>query len=148
MAVRNYQPDYTDFGISRDRYRELLAFCRQYQEWQAEARSLLGLSAQKYENMPHGSDVGDPVFAVMLKRERLLAKIEMVESVADEVDQGRWRAALIQNICMGRALKFIDPAVLPTSRRNTFYQARRAFFVILDKRIDKIRDSRGDTNAI
>lgn len=146
--MRNYQPDYTDFGISRDRYRELLAFCRQYQEWQAEARSLLGLSAQSYENMPHGSEVGDPVFRVAVKREKLLAKIELVESVADEVDGGQWRAALIQNICMGRALKFIDPGILPTSRRNAFFQQRKMFFLILDKRIDKIRYSRGDDNVL
>lgn len=146
--MRNYQPDYTDFGISRDRYRELLAFCRQYQEWQAEARSLLGVSAQNYEQMPHGNEVGDPVYKVMLKREKLLAKIGVVEEVADEVDGGRWRAALIQNVCMGRALKFIDPAILPTSRRNNFFQQRRAFFILLDKRIDKIRYSRGDTLEI
>lgn len=146
--MRTYNPDYTDFGISRDRYRELLAFCRQYQEWQAEARSLLGVSAQSYEQMPHGNEVGDPVYKVMLKREKLLAKIGVVEEVADEVDGGRWRAALIQNVCMGRALKFIDPAILPTSRRNSFFQQRRAFFILLDKRIDKIRYSRGDTSEI
>lgn len=146
--MRTYNPDYTDFGISRDRYRELLAFCRQYQEWQAEARSLLGVSAQSYEQMPHGNEVGDPVYKVMLKREKLLAKIGVVEEVADEVDGGRWRAALIQNVCMGRALKFIDPAILPTSRRNNFFQQRRAFFILLDKRIDKIRYSRGDASEI
>ena len=144
--MRNYIPNFTDFGISQDRYRELLWFCRQYQEWKAEAASLLGLSAQQYEQRPHGSDVGDPVFRVAVKRERLLAKIELVESVAEEVDGGRWRAALIQNICMGRALKFIDPVILPTSRRNAFFQQRRLFFIILDKRLDENRYP-GGTNS-
>lgn len=146
--MRNYQPDYTDFGISRDRYRELLAFCRQYQEWKAEAGSLLGVGAQRYSSMPHGTDVSDPVFRVVLRRENLLAKIQLVEDVAQAVDNGRWRAALIQNICMGKALKFIDPAILPTSRRNAFYQQRRAFFDLLNRRLAEIRYSRGDTSAL
>jgi len=146
--MRSYQPDYTDFGISRDRYRELLSFCRQYQEWKAEAGSLLGVKAQTYSHQPHGSGVGDPVFRVAARREHLLAKIQMVEQVADQVDEGRWRAALIQNICMGRALRFIDPAILPTSKRNTFYAQRRAFFVLLNQRMNEIRYSGGDTSEV
>lgn len=146
--MRNYQPDYTDFGISRDRYRELLSFCRQYQEWKAEAASLLGVRAQSLSHMPHGTDVGDPVFRVAVRREHLLAKIQLVEQVADQVDGGRWRAALIQNICMGRALRFIDPAILPTSRRNAFYDQRRAFFLLLNHRLNEIRYSGGDTPEI
>lgn len=146
--MRNYLPDYTDIGISKDRYRELIWFCRQYQEWKAEAASLLGLSAQQYEQRPRGSDVGDPVYRVAVKREKLLAKIELVEAVANEIDGGRWRAALIQNICMGRALKFIDPAIMPTSRRNDFFNKRRMFFILLDKRIDEIRYPRGTTSDI
>ena len=146
--MRNYIPNFTDFGISQDRYRELLWFCRQYQEWKAEAASLLGLSAQQYEQRPHGSEVGDPVYRVAVKRERLLAKIELVESVAEEVDGGRWRAALIQNICMGRALKFIDPVILPTSRRNAFFQQRRMFFIILDKRLEENRYPGGTKSDI
>ena len=137
--MRNYLPDYTDFGISRERYRELLAFCRQYSEWKAEAASLLGVGAVRYSSMPRSTDVGDPTFRAAARRERLTAKIALVERVASEVDGGRWRAALIQNICMGRALRFIDPVILPTSRTNDFYRQRRAFFVLLDQEMDEAK---------
>lgn len=143
--MRTYQPNYTDVGISRDRYRELLSFCRQYQEWKAEAASLLGVGAQQYSVMPHGTDPGDPVGRAVMRRERLLAKCALVERVAEAVDDGRWRAALIQNICMGKALHFIDPVILPTSRRNDFYRQRRAFFVLLDEEIEK-NDTHGAIN--
>ena len=134
--MRTYQPDYTDFGISRDRYRERLYYCRQYQEWKAEASSLLGVGSQQYEAMPHGSEPGDPVGRAAERRERLLEKCAVVERVADSIDGGRWRAALIQNICMGRALHFIDPVILPTSRRNDFYRQRREFFILLNEVLD------------
>ena len=146
--MRTYQPDYTDFGISRDRYRELLSFCRQYQEWKAEAGSLIGVGAQRYSVMPHGSEVSDPVFRMAARRERLIEKINLVEETAQQIDGGRWRAALIQNICMGRALRFIDPAILPTSRRNDFFQQRRAFFVLLNARLNEIRYSGGDASVV
>lgn len=135
-GVRTYQPDYTDFGISRDRYRQLLYYCRQYREWMAEASSLLGVGAQQYSVMPHGSEVGDPVARAVMRREQLVAKCARVERVADCVDGGRWRAALIQNICMGKALHFIDPAILPTSNRNDYYKARREFFILLNRELD------------
>lgn len=146
--MRNYQPDYTDFGISRERYRELLAFCRQYSEWKAEAGSLLGVGAQRYSSMPRGNEVSDPTYRAAVRREHLLDKIALVESVAGEIDGGRWRAALIQNICMGRALRFIDPVIMPTSRRNDFYHQRRLFFIVLDRRLSEIRYPRGDDSVV
>ena len=137
--MRIYHPDYTSFGISRERYKELLAFCRQYQEWKAEASSLLGVGAQKYSSMPHGTDVGDPVFKMVARREVLLDKIRLVEEVAEAVDGGKWRAALIQNICMGKALRFIDPVLLPTSHQNSFYKQKKTFFLLLNQKLnDKV----------
>ena len=141
--MRTYQPDYTDFGISRDRYRELLYFCRQYQQWKAEASSLLGVGAQQYSTMPHGTDVSDPVGKAVQRRERLIGKCLIIERIADRIDGGKWRAALIQNICMGKALHFIDPVILPTSNRNEFYKQRRQFFILLNEELDKKDDTHG-----
>lgn len=148
LDMRTYVPDYTDIGISRERYRELISFCRQYPEWKAEASSLLGVSAVKYSDMPTGSGVGDPVFRTAVRREKLISKIELVEHIADMIDGGQWRPALIQNICLGKALKFIDQTLLPTSRRDSFFKARRAFFVMLNERMNEIEYSRGTDTVV
>ena len=140
--MRMYIPDYSELGISKSRYRELVNFCHQYQEWKAEAASLLGVGAQQYSTMPHSTDPGDPVGRAVIRRERLLDKCALVERVADSVDGGQWRAALIQNVCMGKALYAIDPVILPTSKRNTFYQQRRQFFALLHAELEN-RYSRG-----
>ncbi len=130
--MRNYIPHYARYGIPAARYNELRAFCLQYPLWQAEAKSLLCVSAQKYSSMPHGTGVSDPTARAVERREKLKVKIDMVESVARAVEGGRWYTALIQNCCMGRGLAAIDPEILPTSNRNAFYVARRLFYLMLD----------------
>lgn len=132
--MRNYVPHYQKYGLSTARYNELRAFCLQYPLWRAEAESLLGVGAQQYSAMPHGSGVGDPVARAAERRERLIDKIGLVEAAARTVDGGKWYTALIQNCCMGRGLAAIDPTILPTSNRNAFYLARRAFYVFLDEK--------------
>ena len=131
--MRTYHPDYSQYGISRERYNELRAFCRQYPEWKSMAASLIGVGAQNYNPMPRaGGTVTDPVARLVEKREALVRKIDLVEGVARKVDEGRWYSALIQNICLGLALEYIDPILMPTSRRNEYYKRRREFFVLLD----------------
>ena len=137
---RYYEPNYTRFGITRERYRELLNFCRQYPQWQAELRSLSYLGAQQYSDMPHGTDVGDPVARMVERRDRLREKIDLVERVARTVDGGRWYAALIQHVCMNRPLHYIDQTLLPTANRNAFYEQRKAFFVLLNIAREEKRD--------
>ena len=75
--VMRYLPCWKQIGISADRYRELLHFCRQYPEWKTEANSLLGIRAIKMDGLPHGNGVSDPVAMAAEKRERLMSKIEM-----------------------------------------------------------------------
>ena len=130
--MRTYHPDYTKWGISRERYNELRAFCRQYPEWKAAAASLLGVGAQSYSAGSRGSDVPDPVARLVEKREITLRKIDTVERVARMVDNGRWYAVIIQNVCMGRALDYIDAALMPTSHRQEYFRRRREFFILLD----------------
>ena len=128
-----YLPCWKQIGISQDRYRELLHFCRQYPEWKREASSLLGIKAVKMDGQPHGSNVGDPVAAAAEKREKLMERIGIVDRCAKAVDSGAWYASIIQNVCIGRAYEQMDRALMPTSDRNAYFKRRREFFELLDK---------------
>ena len=134
---RTWVPDWTEYGISRERYRELLAFCHQYPEWKSEAASLIGIGAQNYEERISGGDVPSQVVRQAERRELLVDNINLVERVAGLVEHGAWYAALIQNVCMRKPHACIDPAIMPTSRRNEFYRARRTFFVLLNEAANK-----------
>ena len=131
-----YVPCWKQIGISKDRYIELLHFCRQYPEWKIEANSLLGIRAIKMDGQPHGSGKSDPVAMAAEKREKLIEKIQIVDECAKRIRIGEWYAAIIQNVCMGRAYAQLDATIMPTSFRQAFFAARREFFDLLDKRKD------------
>ena len=128
-----YLPCWKQIGISQDRYRELLHFCRQYPEWKTEANSLLGIRAIKMDGMPHGAGKSDPVAAAAEKREKLIEKIGIVDTCAKAVDGGAWYASIIQNVCIGRSYEQMDRALMPTSDKNAYFRKRREFFELLDK---------------
>lgn len=128
-----YLPCWQQIGISKDRYQELLHYCRQYPEWKTEANSLLGIKAVKMDGQPHGSGKSDPVAMAAERRDRLLNKIQLVDDCAREIGGGEWYAAIIQNVCIGRPYEQMDRALMPTSERNAFFKIRRMFFEKLNK---------------
>ena len=132
-----YTPCWKQIGISVDRYRELLHFCRQYPEWKTEANSMVGVRAIKMDGMPHGSGTSDPVAVAAEKRERLLAKIDIVDECAKAIGEGAWFAAIIQNVCIGRPYEQMDRALMPTSDKNAYFRRRREFFELLNKKTEK-----------
>ena len=129
-----YLPCWKQIGISQDRYRELLHFCRQYPEWKTEANSLLGIRAIKADGMPHGNGKSDPVAMAAEKRDRLMEKIAIVDECAKAIDGGAWYASIIQNVCIGRSYEQMDRALMPTSDANAYFKMRGEFFEILNKR--------------
>ena len=137
--MRSYTPRWiTQHGISPSRYAELRAFCRQYPEWKVEAASMLGTAGAGTESAPRGSEPGDPTGRAVERRERILAKIALVESCAAAIDGGRWYQALILNACNGMSydcIRDLHPATLRTSMVGQFFKARHAFFCLLDQRM-------------
>ena len=143
--MREYRINMSIWGISKWAYEELRAFCRQYPEKKAEANALLGVKSSyhvvEYTEtdgqmagtvMPRGNTTSNPVEDTVMKRLRLLEDCDLIDRVAAEVDGGDWTEALILNICYGKGYEYIDPAILPTSKRNAFFQARREFFYKLN----------------
>ena len=128
-----YLPCWQQIGISKDRYQELLHYCRQYPEWKTEANSLLGIKAVKMDGQPHGRGKSDPVAMAAERRDRLLNKIQLVDDCAREIGGGEWYAAIIQNVCIGRPYEQMDRALMPTSEKNAFFKIRRMFFDLLNK---------------
>ena len=129
-----YLPCWKQIGISQDRYRELLHFCRQYPEWKTEANSLLGIRAIRADGQPHGNGKSDPVAVAAEKRERLIEKIRIVDECAMAIDGGVWFASFIQNVCIGKPYEQMDRALMPTSDRNAYFKKRREFFDLLNKK--------------
>lgn len=129
-----YVPCWKQIGISKDRYIELLHYCRQYPEWKFEANSMLGVRAVRITGLPSGGGKSDPVAQAVARREKLMSKVELIEDCAVAVGQGEWVMAIIQNVCYGKPYSALNITVLPSSNRNHFFRMRREFFALLDKK--------------
>lgn len=133
--MRRYVPDYSDVGISRDRYRELLYYCRQYPEMVATANDKLYLSAQQYKQTRHADGVvSDPTLRAVISREAIKARMKVIEDAAMEAAP-EWYSVLITNVCYAQPLSSINPAILPTSHLHDYYPVKKRFFVCLDARL-------------
>ena len=135
--ARNYIPSWDRIGISKDRYVELLRFCRQYRQWELEAESMLGVRGKALDGMPHGNGLGDPVAAAAGRRERLLRKMQLVEDCAMRVGGGKWFIALIHNVCDKMSYYEINPDMMPSLHKQDFYKARKEFFILLNEAVDE-----------
>lgn len=132
-----YIPCWKQIGIPKDRYLELLHFCRQYPEWQMEAASMIGIRGMKTDGLPRGTRRKDPVAAAAERREQLMRKIGIVDECARTIGNGEWYTAIIQNVCMAKPYSMIDKELMPTSDKNAYFKKRREFFDLLDKRTEK-----------
>lgn len=113
------------YGISPERYRELLHFCRQYNEWKSKAN--YGLSAINNDGMPHGKSISNPTMQQALKNQKYLANINMIEETCKEADIDIW-TYLLKNVTTGMTYE-----EMPVPRgRAQFYSSRRKFFFMLD----------------
>lgn len=133
-------PPSVPHSISRYAYAELRAFCRQYGEKKSKAAALAGVSSPALTGMPHAPGVSDPVTRAMERREKLLRDCAMIERAASAPSGGAYYHALILNCCHGVGYVYLDPSILPSSKRSAFFMARREFFWTLWN----IKNSDGD----
>lgn len=127
--MRKYAIKLDDYGISKYRYYELSAFCRQYADKRMQLAELRGLGAVANDGMPHGNGVGDPTARKGEAALALSEDIKLIEDTAREVDPLNW-AALLKNVTDG--LPYEQMQVF--CGRRQFYESRRKFFWLLDQR--------------
>lgn len=128
------------WNISWDEYKELVYFCRQYEQKRRDAEAMLTIRGSTpspvygkdgtAEFMPYGSGgISDPVALAAEKRERLIRDIRMIEKAAklagDEL--APW---LLRNVTGKAGITRIIADGCPISERQ-FYRMRRRFFFIL-----------------
>lgn len=115
------------YGITRDRYRELMYFCMQYPEWKSHIE--YGLSGVSQDGQPHGNTVSNPVETQGMKNAEYAYKINMVDDAAAEADKFLQKY-IIKAVTEGTSFEYL---YAPCGRRQ-FYEARRKFFYILSKK--------------
>ena len=127
--MRDYDLRLDGYEISRWEYKELLAFCRQYEAKKTKAADLLYKTTGNLTGMPRGSNRSDPVCASAVQRDRLLRDCELIEQAAIEADPGGYQA-IIKNVTQG--IVYERSGYL--GGRRQFFEKRRKFFFLLRNR--------------
>lgn len=123
-------------GMNRWRYRELQAYCRQYPEWARKAEGYLQAKTQILSDMPKATRSISEVEYAVLKREKYLQRMQIIEQCAKEADPCLHKA-IIQNVCYGKSFGHLQ-GVAYCGNRNKFFRARRAFFVLLHEKLNEV----------
>ena len=124
--MRTYNLRLDQYNISNAMYRELLYFCRQYDDKRQRAAMARGLSAVKMDGMPHGTGTGDPTAAKAARAARLQADVDLIDQTAREAAD-ELAPYLIRNVTRGIPY---DCLGVPCGV-NQFGKMRRRFFYLL-----------------
>ncbi len=117
------------YGISKYRYRELSNFCLQYKEFKKERLNCYSLDGSVLDGMPRGNYLSDPTMNKAEKAIRLGNYIELIEQTAIEAC-GDLYPYIIKAVTEGLTWDFL----LPPCGRRQFYNERRKFFFLLNKK--------------
>lgn len=114
------------YGISKNRYRELANFCLQYREFVAEKQSCYSLDGKPMNGMPRSAGVSDTT-ARKAERAYILGKhIELIEQTAIEAGGSLYQWFLK---AVTEDMRWED--LMPPCGRRQFYEKRRQFFFLL-----------------
>ena len=123
------------YYLPRHRYLELVHFCLQYPEWKARLQMLTDLTARGIGTGVSGMP-GNETERIALERIALKNKIELVERVCRETDEGLW-FYLLQGVTEeGCSYTYLRNMMDIPCGRNMYHDKRRAFFWRLDKERD------------
>lgn len=122
------------YGISKKRYKELCGFCEQYPEWKRHINNYSYISpAFKTSEGRAIGNISDPTFNAAVKLEKYIQYCQLIEDTAKEVDADCWQF-LVDAICYEVPPKYlINVKGMPISIAS-FYNRRRYFFYLLDKK--------------
>lgn len=125
-----------DYGISRNRYKELKAFCLQYDEKKSRIQYGTSGSPPIWEGGASGSGfAGKPVERQAIENESYVKDCRMIEEAAIRANPGIWKY-ILRSVTQDLPYELVEYdeelGEIPMCR-NDFYGTRRLFFAILNK---------------
>lgn len=123
-----------DYGISKNRYKELKAFCLQYDEKKSKIQ--YGLPSPRQDGMPGGSiSTNSPVEQQAIENALYLRDIRMIEEAAVRADPKLWKY-ILRSVTQDLAYEFVmydeELGKIPAGKTE-FYAYRKLFYHYLDK---------------
>lgn len=133
MQKRLRDMTWEDYGISKNRYAELKAFCLQYGEKKSKIK--YGISAAQYDGQPKAHSAGSQTERQAMDNVIYMKDCAMIEEAAIRTNPEIWRY-IVKSVTLGLSYEFIEydneQGKIPMCRRD-FYGTRKKFYAILNE---------------
>ena len=133
MQKRLRDMTWEDYGISKNRYAELKAFCLQYGEKKSKIK--YGISTAQYDGQPKAHNTGSQTERQAMDNVIYMKDCAMIEEAAIRTNPEIWRY-IVKSVTLGLSYEFIEydneQGKIPMCRRD-FYGTRKKFYAILNE---------------
>ena len=133
MQKRLRDMTWEDYGISKNRYAELKAFCLQYEEKKSKIK--YGISSAQYDGQPKAHNTGSQTERQAMDNVIYMKDCAMIEEAAIRTNPEIWRY-IVKSVTLGLSYEFIEydneQGKIPMCRRD-FYGTRKKFYAILNE---------------
>ena len=133
MQKRLRDMTWEDYGISKNRYAELKAFCLQYEEKKSKIK--YGISAVQYDGQPKAHNAGSQTERQAMDNVIYTKDCAMIEEAAIRANPEIWRY-IVKSVTRGLSYEFVEydneQGKIPMCRRD-FYGTRKKFYAILNE---------------
>lgn len=125
--------NWDDYGISRNRYKELKAFCLQYDEKKSKIKR--GLSSGQSDGQPKARSIESQVERQAIENSIYIKDCAMIEEAAVKANPEIWRY-ILRSVTLGLPYEFIEydeeQGRIPVGKTD-FNAYRRLFYNYLNK---------------
>lgn len=131
--LKNELSKKSKWAIPKHRYLELVHFCLQYPEWRRELKSIDILRASTIVKNGNDTSWANQTAEIVIKRTDILSKIEMVERTCRDAEPDLAQY-LLTSVIYGTTFPQMMAKIDIPCGKDMFYDRRRKFFWLLDKR--------------
>ena len=125
--------------IDKHAFYSAYHFALQYPEWKLQYAELIGgaVKAVDYNDMPHGTGVGDPTARIAMRSSILRSNIDLIERTALIAGRDMAEFLLIGVTVEGETFQHLNLVHRMPCGRSKYYQMRRLFYYLLNKALEE-----------
>jgi hypothetical protein len=120
------------YWISKHRQYELKHFCLQYPTWKQEYAELSYISASVSARTRSSNTPSDPTGNLAVKRSYYKERIDLIERIAMETDEGLW-VYILRGVTEGLSYNHLKSRLKIPCGRDVYYACYRRFFWLLSR---------------
>lgn len=123
------------YWIDKHRHYELKHFCLQYPEWKREYHSSPNIPLSIMDVNSRSNIHSDPTFKEVMRKERYLERIKLIERVAKEADADLHNY-ILKAVTEGLSYTYLKSKLDIPCGKDLYYDRYRRFFWLLDNSRD------------